>query len=79
MVRDKRAFAPFALGRYYCIGKNLAYTEMRFVLALLASKYEIGYAPGEDGRAVEEDAVDQFTAAPGELRLVFRRRREASK
>ena len=74
MIRDKGGFAPFALGKYYCIGKNLAYAEMRFVVALLVSKYDVSYAPGEDGRAVEEDMVDQFTAAPGALRLVFRRR-----
>ena len=47
---------------------------MRFVVALLASKYDFDYAPGEDGTAVERDMVDQFTASPGELRLVFRKR-----
>ena len=47
---------------------------MRYVVALLASKYDICYAPGEDGRAVERDMVDQFTASPGQLRLVFQTR-----
>lgn len=61
-------------GTYYCIGKNLAYAELRYVVALLASKYDVMYAPGEDGRAVERDMVDQFTASPGQLRLVFKDR-----
>ncbi|KAL8793202.1 MAG: hypothetical protein Q9195_004232 [Heterodermia aff. obscurata] len=72
MIKDKIAFAPFALGRYYCIGKNLAYSEMRYVVALLASKYDIAFAEGEDGKAVEGDMIDQFTACPGKLRVVFR-------
>ena len=60
------------LGRYNCIGKNLAYMELRAVTALLVSKYDVCFAPGEDGRSVEEDTLDQFTASPGELRVVFR-------
>ena len=42
------------------------------MVALLASKYDITFADGEDGKAVEGDMIDQFTACPGKLRLVFR-------
>jgi len=45
--------------------------ELRFVTALLVQKYRIRFAPGEDGRRMERDLRDQFTAAPGELRLSF--------
>lgn len=62
-------------GRYYCIGKNLAYSELRFVAALLASKYDVSFAPGEHGKRVVKDMVDQFTASPGQLKLVFQRRK----
>ena len=61
-------------GRYNCIGKNLALAEIRYVTALLASKYDVSFPPGEDGRSVEENTLDQFTANPGELRVVFRAR-----
>ncbi|KAF4629298.1 hypothetical protein G7Y89_g8848 [Cudoniella acicularis] len=71
MVKDKRAFAPFAQGRYSCVGKNLAMGELRLVTALLVKKYRIRLASGEDGKRVEEDLRDQFTAAPGELNLSF--------
>ncbi|KAI4213021.1 MAG: hypothetical protein LQ351_004365 [Letrouitia transgressa] len=74
LVKNKNAFAPFALGRYYCIGKNLAYSELRYVAALLVSKYDISLAPGETGARVVEDMVDQFTASPGQLELVFSER-----
>ncbi|KAI8960829.1 cytochrome P450 [Daldinia sp. FL1419] len=38
MVKDARGFAPFSQGRFNCIGKNLAMTEMRFAVALLVKK-----------------------------------------
>ena len=39
--------------------------------ALLASKYDVSFPPGEDGSSVVEGTLDQFTANPGELRLCF--------
>lgn len=74
MVINKKAFAPFSQGRYSCVGKNLALTELRYVTALLAQKYEIHFAPGETGYKVTKDMKDQFTAAPGSLKLVFKLR-----
>ncbi|KAI4168863.1 MAG: hypothetical protein LQ343_006076 [Gyalolechia ehrenbergii] len=64
-----------ASGPYYCIGKNLALSELRFVTALLASKYNITFPAGENGDSCVEDMVDQFTAAPGQLDLVFSKRK----
>ncbi|MCJ1457542.1 hypothetical protein MMC28_007910 [Mycoblastus sanguinarius] len=78
MIKNKNAYAPFALGRYNCIGKNVAYSELRYMAALLASRYDVAYAPGEDGRRVVEDMMDQFTASPGQLRLVFKERNNIS-
>lgn len=63
------------VGPYYCIGKNLALSELRFVTALLASKYNITFPAGENGDSCVEDMVDQFTAAPGQLDLVFSKRK----
>ena len=71
MVADKKVFTPFSIGRFACVGKNLALAEIRFVTALLISKYDIKFAPGEDGVRVWKDMKDQFTAAPGKLELVF--------
>lgn len=52
---------------------------MRYVVALLASRYDISFAEGEDGKAVERDMVDQFTACPGKLRLVFQNRQDSKR
>ena len=64
-----------SLGRYNCVGKGLALAELRFVMALLVTKYKICFGTDEDGRGVEADLRDQFTAAPGELRLRFELRK----
>lgn len=95
MIKNKSAYAPFALGlpvskisnqtkanqkipgRYNCIGRNLVLAEICGVTALLASKYDVSFPPGEDGRSVEENTLDQFTANPGELRVVFRAGQES--
>jgi cytochrome P450 len=64
-----------SVGSYYCIGKNLAYMEMQYVMSSIVSKYDIRFAPGETGKGVVEDMVDQFTAAPGELSVVLEQRK----
>ena len=69
-------YSRTCIGRYSCVGKTLALQELRFVTALLASKYDISFPPGEDGRSVEEDTLDQFVSNPGELRVVFRARQK---
>lgn len=72
MVHDTKAFSPFSQGRYSCVGKNLALAELRCVTAMLVAKYEIQFAKGEDGGAVKGQMRDQFTAAPGPMRLRLR-------
>jgi len=67
----KLTSSPPLLGRYTCIGKNLALSEIRVVTSLLVSKYHIRFASNDDGSRVERDMKDQFTAAPGQLDLMF--------
>ncbi|KAK8033496.1 hypothetical protein PG991_002894 [Apiospora marii] len=45
-VKDKRAFAPFAMGRNSCAGKKIAMAHMRLTIAILLSKHSISFAPG---------------------------------
>ena len=54
------------------MGKNLALREISYLVAHILSKYEISFAPGEDGLRVERDMKDEFTAVPGKLELVLR-------
>ncbi|KAI0109866.1 cytochrome P450 [Daldinia grandis] len=78
MVKDARGFAPFSQGRFNCIGKNLAMTEMRFVIALLVKKFKVEFWGDEKGAKLFADLRDQFTAAPGRLDLRFRLREQCS-
>lgn len=71
MVADRKTFTPFSIGRYSCVGRKLAMAEIRFTTALLLSKYDVKFAPHEDGTSVWRDMKDQFTAVPGKLDLVF--------
>ncbi|KAL8735761.1 MAG: hypothetical protein Q9166_000624 [cf. Caloplaca sp. 2 TL-2023] len=59
LIRDRRAFAPFGLGRTSCVGKDLAMMEIRMVVATLLSSFLISFAPGDNGEAVERDMRDQ--------------------
>lgn len=72
MVKDARGFAPFAQGRFNCVGKGLAMSEMRFVIALLVRKFTVEFREGEKGQRLFADMKDVFTAAPGKLDLRFR-------
>ncbi|KAI4144932.1 MAG: hypothetical protein L6R39_003984 [Caloplaca ligustica] len=69
MVKSKDAFAPFALGQ------NIALSELRLLTALLASRYDINFAAGDNGESCVDDMLDHFTAAPGQLDLVFSKRK----
>ncbi len=61
-------------GRYGCVGRNLGLMELRIVTALLVAKFEVGFAPGDDGTELIENTRDAFASAPGKLELVFRAR-----
>ncbi|RAH58924.1 cytochrome P450 [Aspergillus piperis CBS 112811] len=74
LVLDKRAFTPFGVGTRTCVGKNLALTQLRLVLAILLSRYRVRFADGETGQAVERDMRDQLTAQPGRYSIVFEAR-----
>ena len=70
---DSRFYA-IKIGRYNCVGRSLAYMEMRYVTALLALEFDFEFAPGESGERVEGEMKDQFTSNPGPLKLVFKKR-----
>lgn len=66
-IIDKRAFMPFNVGAYNCVGQKLAMMELRSVTANLLRQFDISFAPGEDGTTIEEDSVDCFTTNVGKL------------
>ena len=44
------------------------------VTSLLVSRYNISFAPGEEGTNLFNDLKDMFITTPGKLRLVFSER-----
>lgn len=71
LVKDKRAFAPFSLGPFNCIGKNLALMEVRTVLSRLFYEFDISFAPNEDGRSLVEDSKEHFTLSLADMNVCF--------
>ena len=75
MVKHKDAFQPFSSGPYGCIGKNLAYMEIRLLTAQLVMAYDVAFAPGEDGSRLLGQSRDHFTIGLADLDLVFTKRK----
>lgn len=71
LIRNRKAIAPFLIGPYSCIGRQLAYNEMRTVAARLVSAFEIALAKGEDGSRLLHGSSDNFTVTIGDLDLIF--------
>ncbi|OTA07052.1 hypothetical protein A9Z42_0079190 [Trichoderma parareesei] len=74
MIKDKDAFAPFSMGPFGCIGKRLALMDIRQVISRLIWAFDVAFAPGEDGRSFEGDALDAFKVTYGALRLTLKAR-----
>ncbi|KAK4206628.1 L-ornithine-N5-monooxygenase [Rhypophila decipiens] len=81
LVKDRSAFAPFALGQFGCIGKPLAMASIRTTIARLVTTFDISFPPATVGRLdkkpgseFEEGMLDYFIMGLGELNLCFDRR-----
>jgi len=74
LILRKDAFITFAAGAYACIGKQLAWMELRTVLAKLVLEFDIKFAPGEDGSALMNDTKDCFTLCMAPLNISFVKR-----
>ncbi|KAK0609046.1 Tryprostatin B 6-hydroxylase [Lasiodiplodia hormozganensis] len=77
MIKDRNAFFPFQIGMFHCAGKQLAYWEMRSVLARLALRYNIRFASAQDGKDYESKLFNTVTLSPPPLGMCFRPRKEA--
>jgi cytochrome P450 len=46
----RKAFNPFSIGTRQCIGKNLAYMQLKLTLAHVLWRFDLRLAPDEPGR-----------------------------
>lgn len=60
-----------SIGHRQCVGKRLALTEVRLMVATLLKRYDISFLAGQDIDSVVDDMKGQVTAQPGECRFVF--------
>ena len=66
---------PFGTGPYGCIGKQLAYMELRTVIAKLVVQFDVHFAPGEDGTNLLERSEDYVVVGLADLNLCFTTRK----
>lgn len=57
---DKAAFHPFALGPHNCPGQNLAWLELRLILARLLWEFDVSVPPGVDLPVWEKQGIWWF-------------------
>lgn len=74
MIKHRDAFAAFGVGPYACIGKALSLVEIRNFVVKVLSRFDVEFAPGEDGEAFMEGAKDHFIIEVPSLRLAFKER-----
>jgi cytochrome P450 len=65
------AFIPFSFGPANCVGKNLAYQEMRMVICVLMQKFDMRFEDGFDVKSWEVDMLDYFVTIKGKLPVVL--------
>jgi cytochrome P450 len=59
------------MGPFGCIGKGLAYMQLRTLTARILLEFDVKFAPGEDGKRILTETKDHFTVDVGGLDLVF--------
>ncbi|KAL0933999.1 cytochrome P450 ClCP1 [Colletotrichum truncatum] len=54
---NKNAFQPFHIGARNCLGRNLAYVEMRLILARLLWNFDVKLAPGYEDWSKQKNYI----------------------
>ncbi|OJD29609.1 cytochrome p450 [Diplodia corticola] len=67
-------FIPFTRGAYTCPGKQLAYMEMRGVVAAVVMGFDLSLAEGQGAEEFDGGCQDSFTLANPPLMVDVRRR-----
>ncbi|KAI0792877.1 high nitrogen upregulated cytochrome P450 monooxygenase 2 [Abortiporus biennis] len=62
-------FIPFSYGPANCVGKHLAFLEIRMVVCTIMQRLNLKYAEGWDPKEWERHLLESFAYESGELRL----------
>ncbi|TVY85336.1 Tryprostatin B 6-hydroxylase [Lachnellula suecica] len=71
LVINKGAFLPFFAGRWSCVGRPLALFQLQNMITTMVSRYDVAFAPGEDGSGIIERSVDHVHLYPADMLLTF--------
>lgn len=74
---NANAWLPFSYGPTACIGKQLAYIEMRLVVSTLVRMFEFEILPGWDISLWEKNIREGFVMSKGELPAIVTARAKA--
>ncbi|PWN86534.1 cytochrome P450 [Acaromyces ingoldii] len=74
-VFNQKAFAAFGYGPTGCIGRNVAYHEMRAMIARFCQTFDAKFAPGFDADAFQEGIRDCFVMVKPPIPVVVKTRK----
>ncbi|KAF4980177.1 hypothetical protein FZEAL_3755 [Fusarium zealandicum] len=78
LTKDDSVFAPFSIGRFGCVGRQLGLMELRYVSAEILRQYDVKLAGEDTARRFLDGLKDGFTMACPNLDVVFTPRAEAT-
>ncbi|KAJ1327028.1 cytochrome P450 family 628 [Microdochium nivale] len=71
LTKDPSLFVPFSIGRYSCVGKQLALMEIRSVVCRIMQRFDVTVAHEDVPQNFRAGLQDGFTLAAPTLRLLF--------
>lgn len=77
-IHNTAAFIPFSAGPTNCAGKNLAWMEMRMVLALIMQRLDMRLEDGYNPQQWYDDMQDQFVTMKGVLPTILTPRKNSA-
>lgn len=68
---DTAAFLAFQRGQFACSGKQVALMQLRMLISNIAMKYNVDFAPGEDGKSFVDGQKEALMLWLPPLHVVF--------
>ncbi|KAJ4407521.1 hypothetical protein N0V91_003789 [Didymella pomorum] len=71
LILNRSAFFPFLIGPYSCVGKTLAYMELRSVIRRVINEFDVILPEGFVAEEYWDGVKDHFTAGPPKQEVSF--------
>lgn len=70
-ILNQSAFLAFSYGPANCVGRQLAYVEMRMAICLLLDRFMLKFAPGYNPSRYEDEFRDYYIVVKGSLPVLL--------